>query len=152
MFGGPNDTFSFLHMAHRMFLGGETLRAATDWAAHTTHSFYVARALLALLERKTYGIYHTVSPGVPTYLEIAQYLAGQMGVPPKLIQPSTRQEIGLAAGRPKRLELSIKMWIEDFGAPLPDWKKGIADFVAERKPSARSAGPKNIRAQRPIKH
>lgn len=133
LFGGPNDTFSFIHNVHQTFSRGEPILAATDWAAHATHGLFAGRAFIELLEKKTYGIYHAVSPGVPNYFEIAGYLAGKMGVSPGLVKASSRKELGLAAGRPARCELSIKMWEQDFGSPLPGWKEGIDLFLAERR-------------------
>ncbi|MBI2070644.1 MAG: SDR family oxidoreductase [Elusimicrobia bacterium] len=132
MFGGPNDTFSFINNAFAALRAGSSMRCAVDWAAHATHAAFVAQAIIKLLNRKTYGIYHAVSPGVPNYLEIAQYLADTIGAPRHLAAPSTRQELNLSAGRPERLELSDRLWRHDFGGPLPDWKEGMRLFFRER--------------------
>lgn len=133
IFGGPNDSKSFMHHAWENFSSGKEMACATDWAAHATHAEHLSRSLIAILERKTYGIYHVASPEAPNYLTIAHQILGAMGRPRTLAVPSTRRDVGLAAGRPPRCELSLKCWLWDFKNHLPPWQEGIKLFVRQRQ-------------------
>ena len=105
---------------------------AKDWAAHATHAAYVARAMLKILRKKTYGVYHVVSPGVPTYLEIAEFLVSEMKISKEFLIPVNQKDLGLSAARTNYLELSNELWKLDFGEELPSWKDGVRLFVEER--------------------
>ncbi|MBI4064727.1 MAG: NAD(P)-dependent oxidoreductase [Elusimicrobia bacterium] len=134
IFGGPNDTVSFPNTALNAFRNAQKLTVATDWAAHMTHGSFLSEALIKLMEKKTYGIYHIASPGVPSYFEIAQALADKMAAPRSLIVPGALKDLKFAAKR-ARVELSLKLWGYDFGQGLPDWKKGLDLFASERNRS-----------------
>jgi dTDP-4-dehydrorhamnose reductase len=131
LFGGPGDTRSFVITAHNTLSAKQSLRVAKDWAAHNTHAVYFAQAIVRLIQRRTYGIYHAVSPGVPSYAEIAEFIAKTIGVPLSLLIPVTQKELGLSASRTSYLELATNLWRLDFGEDLPSWKDGVRKFLQE---------------------
>ena len=132
IFGGPNDTRSIVHKLFTAFKADDPFDVAKDWRAHLTHASYLAQALVQLIEKKTYGIYHVVSPGVPSYFEIAEYLLGLMKRPSHLAHPISALTLNLPAARASRCELSAKLWEADFNSSLQSWQEGIKLFLKER--------------------
>lgn len=132
IFGGPNDDRSIVHKLFTSFRQNEPFDVATDWRAHTTHADHLSEALVRLIERKIYGIYHVASPEIPSYLEISHELLNQMKKPLALARPISAAKLKLPAVRTSRTELSTQIWEADFGNPLPSWKEGLGLFLKER--------------------
>lgn len=133
IFGGPGDIHSFVNMAYTTLSANRPLRVVKDWAAHTTHAAYIAQAIAKLIQRKTYGIYHVVSPGVPSYVELGEFLAKAIGAPLSLLIPIYQKDLGLPVLRAPYLELATNLWRLDFGEDLPSWQEGIRKFLEEKR-------------------
>lgn len=133
LFGGPNDKTSFVNMAFASLAQDKPINVVKEWASHVTHAKYAASAMIELIRKKIYGIYHVVSPGVPSYWEIGEYLVSQMNKPRALLAQVSQKDLRLPAVRAEYLALSAEIWKADFNKPLPSWQEGIKLFLSERK-------------------
>ena len=137
IFGGPNDRTSFINMASLSLMQDKPINVVKEWASHITHAKYVSQGIIAAVKKKTYGIYHLVSPGVPSYWDVGEYLAESMGKPKSMLTAVSQKDLHLPAARAEYLSLSNETWKADFDGPLPAWQQGIDLFLSERSTKAK---------------
>ena len=113
-------------------LAGREVRAFTDRVVSPSYIHDVAAATLALLrESPPPGLYHCASTGHATWLGVAQVLARQLDVTAADIRPTTLEEMGLKAPRPKYCALCSDK-LAAAGIAMPDWRDAIARYARSR--------------------
>ena len=97
---------------------------------HCTPSYvpHVAAAILALLETGTPGTYHATNAGATTWHAFATELFRQAGLP-TLVTPIASADWPSPVARPPYSVLDCSK-IARLGITLPDWRGGIADYLA----------------------
>ncbi len=114
-------------------LGGErdTLSVVNDQRCTPSWTGDVARAIVAILETREYGLYHATNSGSMTWFEFAAEIFRQSGTQVEL-RPITTAEFGAAAKRPAHSVLACRKLAEATGNELPPWQEALAKYLAGR--------------------
>lgn len=118
---------------HRMIeLADErgSLNVVTDEVGSPTYVMDMARALVALIETRAYGIYHLVNDGVASRYEFAQEilrLSGRGHIP---LTPITSADFQRASTPPPYAPLANTA-AAALGIRLRPWQDALADFLQE---------------------
>jgi dTDP-4-dehydrorhamnose reductase len=107
----------------------DRLRVVND--QHCTPSYVrdVARAILFLVERGHYGLFHVVNSGSTTWYDFAREIFHQAGIATP-IEPITTAEYGAKAPRPAYSVLDMAKYHSLGGPPLPTWQSALADYLS----------------------
>jgi len=119
---------------------GKTVRALVDRTVSPSHISDVARATCELLDGTLeYGTYHCVSSDETTWYDLAQHVAGCLGVSTR-IEPMTVAELKTVARRPQFCALSNAK-LREAGIEMPDWRTAVSDHLRSRMAVAAVATP-----------
>jgi dTDP-4-dehydrorhamnose reductase len=121
---GPNFVATMLRLAGER----EAVQVVTDQSGCPTWTGHLAPALIGLIERDVRGLVHLAGAGVASWNEFAREIFRQADVDCR-VEPCTSADIRRPAPRPA--------WsaIESERAdvlPLPDWRDGLAGYLAAR--------------------
>lgn len=122
--GGGNFVATMLR------LGGErdSVRVVDDQVGQPTYTGHLAAALLQIADSHEYGIHHRSSGGQCSWYELARYVFETAGVDCQ-IEPCTTAEFPRPARRP-----AYSVLASERGEPsLPDWQRGVSEYLAARE-------------------
>jgi dTDP-4-dehydrorhamnose reductase len=129
--GGGPARGSVASIAKALLAGGEA-RVFVDRTVSPTYIIDAAKATMELVERAApAGLYHCVNAGHCTWLELAQELARQLGVEPRLA-PVRMADVTLKAARPLYCALSTSK-IAAAGVVMPTWQDALRRFAVDLK-------------------
>ena len=127
---GSSHRSSVDRIADAIFEGREAV-VFTDRIVSPSFVVDVVRATRELVERGApYGLYHCVNSGFCTWHELAQELARQAGITPRL-QPRRYRGMKLRVARPLYAALSNGK-LAAAGIAMPSWQDAIARYVRMR--------------------
>jgi len=115
---------------------GGSPRVFEDRTISPTYVIDAARATRRLLESAApAGLYHCVNSGHCTWLELAEELARQLGIEPRLV-PVRMTDMTLRAPRPQYCALSNEK-LRRAGISMPSWQDAVSRFVAANQAARR---------------
>jgi dTDP-4-dehydrorhamnose reductase len=123
---------SFPRTMLRLAQEGRPLRVVNDQRGSPTYTEHLADALVALIARPHYGVYHAVNSGACTWYELACEVFRAAGVKAE-VTPITTAEYPTPARRPANSVLDTSKLKRVYGISLPDWRAGVAAFCARWK-------------------
>ena len=110
---------------------GREVPVFTDRVVSPGYVVDIAAATRHLLDTQApRGVYHCTNSGSTRWVEIAEVLAGLLGVTPRLRLVSSDQ-VALKASRPRYSALSTEK-IAAAGFPMPDWTDALRRWLAVR--------------------
>ena len=93
-----------------------------------TYTAHLAEALVRLIDGESYGLHHLAGQGECSWYEFAGEIFEQAGVDCRAMS-CTSDEFPRPATRPA---YSVLRTQRDYGLLLPDWREGLAAYLAER--------------------
>jgi dTDP-4-dehydrorhamnose reductase len=129
--GGKNFVETMLR------LGGEQpeVLVVSDQVGCPTYTRHLAEALAVLVEGEEYGIHHIAGGGHCSWYEFAQEIFDQAGVECR-VMAATTEMLARKAPRPPYSVLGSERAER---IVLPHWRRGLADYLAERRLTAAAA-------------
>jgi dTDP-4-dehydrorhamnose reductase len=126
---GPNFVETMLRLA------GErpAVQVVTDQTGSPTWAGHLAPALLGLLQREVSGLVHMTGAGEVSWNGFAQEIFRQAEVA-CLVEPASSAQMARPAPRPAWSALDSE---RDDVVPMPDWRDGLAGYLAARVGMAR---------------
>ncbi len=123
--GGKNFVETMLR------LGGEQpeVLVVSDQVGSPTYTRHLAEALAILVEGEEYGIHHVVGGGHCSWYEFAQEIFDQAGVECR-VMAATTEMLARKAPRPAYSVLGSE---RPEPITLPHWRRGLAEYLAERR-------------------
>ena len=107
------------------------VRVFTDRTVSPSYVHDVARATRSLIESGApSGLYHCVNSGHGTWREVAEEIARQVGLEPRLV-PVALETAGLRAARPRYCALS-NAGLAAVGVRLPTWQDAVDRYLTAR--------------------
>jgi dTDP-4-dehydrorhamnose reductase len=106
----------------------EAVQVVTDQIGCPTWTGHLAPALLGLLEREVHGLVHLAGAGQVSWNGFAQEIFRQ-AERRCLVEPATSERMARPARRPSWSVLESER--EDV-LPMPDWRNGLAGYLAAR--------------------
>jgi dTDP-4-dehydrorhamnose reductase len=131
--GGPNFIETMLRLAGEQ----PEVIVVTDQVGCPTYTRHLAQALALVIESEDYGIHHIAAAGKCSWYEFAQEIFDQADVECRVMAGTTE----MLARPAKRPALSALTSERDDPIVLPDWRQGLAEYLAERR--ARLADHRN---------
>jgi dTDP-4-dehydrorhamnose reductase len=101
----------------------------SDQVGRPTYTRHLAEALAILLEGEDFGIHHIAAAGHCSWYEFAQEIFDQAGVECR-VMAGTTEMLGRKAPRPAYSVLGSE---RAEPIELPHWKRGLAEYLAERR-------------------
>ena len=125
--GGRNFVDKMIALASER----DELKVVHDQVGCPTYTGHLATALVSLAATDAYGIHHLAGSGACSWYEFAReiFAAADVGVG---LTPCTTDEFPLPAPRPAYSVLGSE---RRDPIRLPDWRAGLADYLAERAPA-----------------
>ena len=126
---GPNFVETMLRLA------GErpAVQVVTDQTGSPTWAGHLAPALLGLLQREVSGLVHMTGAGEVSWNGFAQEIFRQAEVACK-VEPASSAQMARPAPRPAWSALDSE---RDDVVPMPDWRDGLAGYLAARAGASR---------------
>jgi dTDP-4-dehydrorhamnose reductase len=121
---GPNFVETMLRLAGER----EAVQVVTDQIGSPTWSGHLAPALLGLLQREVGGLVHMTGAGEISWNGFAQEIFRQAEVA-CAVEPASSAQMARPARRPAWSALDSER--EDV-VPMPDWRDGLAGYLAAR--------------------
>jgi dTDP-4-dehydrorhamnose reductase len=107
----------------------EELKVVHDQVGRPTYTGHLAEALVRLAGSGEYGVHHVAGGGEPcSWFEFAGEIFRRAGADVRVV-PCTTEEFPRPAPRPPYSVLGSE---RADAVPLPDWRTGLADYLAER--------------------
>ena len=132
LFGGKVMHSSIDRLWERMAAGSLAM-AFADRTISPSFVTDIAWATRTLVESQApNGLYHCVNTGHASFFEVADHVRNLGGFSTNLLAAGRVAEAGLPAPRPMFTALSNQK-LRDNGIPMPDWRDGIARYVADRR-------------------
>jgi dTDP-4-dehydrorhamnose reductase len=129
--GGSN----FVETMLRLGAERDAVAVVTDQVGSPTFTGHLADALLSLADSGPRGVVHVTGAGGCSWNEFAAEIFRQAGVDCR-VEAATAADLARPADRPAYSVLGT----ERPDAPrLPDWRRGLAAYLAEREPAEASA-------------
>jgi dTDP-4-dehydrorhamnose reductase len=122
--GGSNFVDTMLRLAGER----EAVQVVVDQRGCPTWTGHLAPALIGLLEREVRGVVHLAGGGVASWNELARETFRQADVDCR-VEPASTAQIARPAPRPAWSALQSER--ADV-LPMPDWREGLAGYLAAR--------------------
>ncbi len=127
---GPNFVTTMLRLASER----EAVQVVDDQIGSPTWSGHLAPAIVGLLERGVGGLVHLTGAGCVSWNGFAKEIFRQAGVECR-VEPASTAEMARPAPRPAWSAMESER--EDV-LPMPDWRDGLAGYMAARSGLRRS--------------
>lgn len=130
--GGPNFVETMLRIAAEQ----PEVLVVTDQVGTPTYTPHLAAALAELLEGESFGIHHVSAAGQCSWFEFAQEIFDQAGVECRVMSASTEM-LDRPAPRPPYSVLGSE---RRDPIELPDWRRGLSEYLAARRARLAAGG------------
>lgn len=127
---GPNFVATMLRLANER----EAVQVVDDQVGSPTWSGHLAPAILGLLEREVSGLVHLTGAGSVSWNGFAKEIFRQAEVDCR-VEVATSAEMARPAPRPAWSAMESE---RDDVLPMPDWRDGLAGYLAAREGVVRS--------------
>jgi dTDP-4-dehydrorhamnose reductase len=117
-----------LRLAREQDAHPPTVRVVTDQVGSPTWTGHLAPALVGLAEREVAGVVHLAGAGAVSWHGFAVEIFRQAGVECRVLEASS-EEMARPAPRPAWSALASE---RDDVLPMPDWRDGLAGYLAAR--------------------
>lgn len=132
---------NFVSMAAARLKAGETVPAVTDQVNSLSYTADLAEGFGRILleygkepagagpRGRLHGVLHLSNAGGASRLEVAEWVAEQVGAPVSLIRRTTWLEMDRPAARPAQTVLDCGRFVRIAGAALRPWKESVRAFL-----------------------
>jgi len=127
---GPNFVETMLRLAGER----DAVQVVTDQIGSPTWSGHLAPAILGLLERELSGLVHLTGAGEVSWNGFAKEIFRQADVE-CLVESASSEQMARPAPRPAWSALASE---RDDVLPMPDWRDGLAGYLAARSGMTRA--------------
>jgi dTDP-4-dehydrorhamnose reductase len=122
------DGKNFVETMLRLAGEREAVQVVTDQVGSPTWSGHLAPAILGLLERDVRGLVHMTGAGEVSWNGFAKEIFRQAEVDCR-VEPASSEQMARPAPRPAWSALASE---RDDVLPMPDWRDGLAGYLAMR--------------------
>jgi dTDP-4-dehydrorhamnose reductase len=131
--GSSTKGYTFVERVLGQAERGEPIRVVNDMTFSPSYTHDVADSIRAILQRGTFGTYHTTNAGHCTWFQFASEAFRLAGLHPIDFAPVSYRSFDQYIGRPAFSALELGALAREGIALPPDWKAGLAAYIAERR-------------------
>ena len=124
-FGGDHFVETMLRLADEQ----PEVLAVSDQVGSPTFTRHLGEAIAMLIEGGDFGIHHLAGGGQCSWYEFAQEIYDQAGLECR-VMGATSEMLAQRASRPQFAPLRTE---RPDAITRPDWRRGLADYLAERR-------------------
>ncbi|WP_274854152.1 dTDP-4-dehydrorhamnose reductase [Bacillus methanolicus] len=106
----------------------QTIQVVNDQIGTPTYTHDFTETIIHLFHKKN-GIYHVSNSGSCNWYEFAKAIFEEAGFNPKYVLPTTTEEYGALAPRPRYSVLGHKALLRENVKPPRYWKEALKDFI-----------------------
>ena len=121
----------------------EEITVVDDITFSPSYTVHVAAAMREIIEKAGPGIYHVSNTGACTWYQFAREILNQAGLHTRLSRSTSTFAAGVAR-RPTYSALAHNSIASEHLAAVPDWNRGIAEYLAERQSREHSLPRSNV--------
>jgi dTDP-4-dehydrorhamnose reductase len=129
--GGKNFVETMLRLGHER----PEVLVVSDQVGSPTYTRHLGHGLAELMERDDFGIHHMAAAGQCSWYEFAQEIFDQAGVECR-VMAGTTEMLARPAPRPAYSVLGTE---RPNAIELPHWRRGLAEYLAERRAARQEA-------------
>lgn len=129
--GSSTKGHTFIERMLSQAAEGRAIRVVNDTTCSPSYTLHVARAIRAIAESEAFGTYHVTNSGHCSWYEFASEIFAQARITPELLSVNS-DAFPSPVRRPRFSALRGAALARIGLPPLPDWRDGIADYLAER--------------------
>jgi dTDP-4-dehydrorhamnose reductase len=129
--GGKNFVETMLRLGHER----PEVLVVSDQVGSPTYTRHLGHGLAELMERDDFGIHHMAAAGQCSWYEFAQEIFDQAGVECR-VMAGTTEMLARPAPRPAYSVLATE---RPNAIELPHWRRGLAEYLAERRAARQEA-------------
>ncbi|MBQ1545885.1 MAG: dTDP-4-dehydrorhamnose reductase [Clostridia bacterium] len=126
---------SFVKTILRLAETKDEIKVVDDQIGSPTYTKDLAPLLGKMIKTRKYGTYHATNEGVCSFCEFAREIVKEAGKDLTVL-PTTTEEYGAKADRPRNSRLSKKSLDEAGFDRLPPWKDALHRFLEETQATA----------------
>lgn len=115
---------------------GKPISVVADQTVSPTFAGHVSRTLRKLIDTREHGVFHMVNDGAVTWHDFAVEAIRQAGLTAS-VTPVSSTHWSSPARRPRFSALQNTR-LQQAGLVMPDWREGIAAYLAEKGPPVSS--------------
>ena len=134
LFGPGRD--NFVETMLRLGAGSAPVVVVSDQVGSPTYTGHLAIGLVRLIDGTAYGVHHMAGSGSCSWYEFALEIFRQAGVDAK-VMAATSEMLGRLARRPPNSVLESG---REAPIRLPDWQRGLADYLERSRAVRRQQG------------
>jgi dTDP-4-dehydrorhamnose reductase len=127
LFGPGGD--NFVETMLRLGAGSAPVVVVSDQTGCPTYTGHLAVGLVRLIDGTAYGVHHMAGSGSCSWYEFAREIFSQAGVDAK-VMAATSEMLGRPAPRPPN---SVLVSGREAPIRLPEWERGLADYLKRRE-------------------
>jgi len=133
--GSSGKGGNFVELMLRLAREGKPIRVVNDQRLAPTYTADLAPAIIDLVDRQQYGLFHVVNRGGCSWFEFATAIFELAGLAPDLT-PTATETFAARAERPRYSVLSTES-LADAGIARPrPWREALAAYLEARAPVA----------------
>ena len=134
LFGaGGEKHANIIYRVYSEIKEGKTIKAPADQVSSCAYTVDIAKGFAKILETSYYGIYHLANEGYCSRYELYKEAAFHLSLPTDKVVPCLSSDLKRPAKRPKYTVLNTSLAEKTFGVKLRNWKKALAECIAEFK-------------------
>lgn len=129
---GGDYTRNFIETMMRVSETRSTLSLVNDQIGRPTFTFDLARALVTLLDAKSYGVFHVTNSGQCSWYEFAAEIFRLAERHDLTLRPILSEQFRSAARRPHYSVLANTRFEQIGLEPLPHWRDSLREYFRRR--------------------
>jgi dTDP-4-dehydrorhamnose reductase len=134
---GKNFLKTIRSLAEKGAATGEPVKVVNDQIGTPTYTMHVCNQILSLVNTDHFGLFHGTNEGWCSWFDFAKAIVSGYGIP-AVVQPCTTEEFPRPAPRPANSVLENER-LKKLGLNLmPQWEKGLEEYLQEEKLSNKS--------------
>jgi dTDP-4-dehydrorhamnose reductase len=129
---GNNFLKTIRGLAQKRAGTGEPVRVVNDQIGTPTYTMHVCNQVLSMVSGERFGLYHCTNEGQCSWFDFAQAIVQAYAIPVEVL-PCTTAEFPRPAPRPANSVLENEQ-LKKLGMNImPQWEKGLEEYVEEEK-------------------
>lgn len=126
--GGKNFVDTILDLSQNR----ERIEVVDDQVGSPTYTMDLSRAILSLLEKDLWGVFHVSNSGSCSWYEFAKEILTQVGRDTVQLIPISSADLTRPARRPLYSVLSNEKLRKEAGVAMRPWQEALKDYLREK--------------------
>ncbi|MFH1201285.1 MAG: dTDP-4-dehydrorhamnose reductase [Candidatus Omnitrophota bacterium] len=123
---------NFVDMVLEKAKTGSVIKIVSDKVSSPTYTKDLSLAILNLINKDHYGIFHIANQGSCSWFDWAAKILEYAKLDATKLSPISLKELNLAAKRPLMTSLDISKFVKVTGYPMRSWQDALGEFICSK--------------------